>query len=339
MPVCSIISSFNQASNLDFYIQPWKTQPFNANQTTDNLSSWTSGSVVSPTAHNVVLGSKVYSFDAGYVNYSWSAITKVANIDNNGNIGSWSSINVGATAFKNPFPLLTKTKLYLIGGTDQSTSERSEIYVASHSNGTLGNFASAGNLPGTYIDGVGARSAAYIYKYSHIVQVGKFIYLFCGSGYPWTWRSTITNGVLSSWTRVYPAVGQYDTGYCFATSTRIYHFSGTTLQYATVAADGSLSGWQTAFTVPFSAVQCFAITKYRVWCFGAGSNLIYSAPISEAGVVGAFTQSTTKLPVSSGCFSDPIITNTRLSIPGGEGQGTGIWTSFEGGANDYSAYL
>ena len=182
--------------------------------------------------------------------------------------------------------LITKNYVYVCGGYN-GTDTLNTVYTAPiNSDGTLGTWVTAGNLPGPLR---GSQVVAYVNK----------VYLLGGvnsSGYTSTVYTTTINsdGTLGTWVTGTSLPINVDGSQIIVTQNRVYLLGGyngtsvvSTVYTAPIYLDGTIGSWVTGTNLPVTLAWTQAIvTKNRVYLLGGMTSAatyvstVYTAAIS-----------------------------------------------------------
>jgi len=234
-------------------------------------------------------------------------------------LGSWTTGTSLPGALNYSQAIVTKSRVYLLGGYNGS-SYIATVYTAPiNSDGTLGSWTTGTSLP----DSIGR---------SQPIMTKDRVYLLGG------WNSSIvstvytapinSDGTLGTWTTGTSLPAGWTSSQAIVTNSRVYLLGGyngssytATVYTAPINSDGTLGTWTTGTSVPDSIGRSQSImTKDRVYLLGGynGSpvSTVYTAPINSDGTLGTWTTGTS-LPGAL-CNSQAIVTNSRVYLLGGE---------------------
>jgi len=327
--------------------KPWKQQ-YELNTVGDALGGWSSGpSLPGPLQYSqaIVTKNRVYLL-GGSNGPGVVATVYTAPINADGTLGTW------AVAPTLPGPLdyrqaiVTKNRVYLLGGHNGSVVVATVYTAPINSDGTLGTWATAPSLPGS------------LYASQAIVTKNR-VYLLGGasgvaSGMVYT-APINSDGTLGVWATAPSLPVSMHGSQAIVTKNRVYLVSGyvnngyTTTSYtAPINPDGTIGVWTSTSPIPRTMSYTQAIvTKNRVYLlFGADVNTfvtsVYHAPVNADGTLGAWVTGGA-LPIGVGS-PQVIITKNRIYSMGGWISGNGTSTAntytatLSGGLNDYSPY-
>lgn len=263
-----IIGGINQ------YLNPISTI-YTTTLTNGRIGNWvTTTSLPAPRGKGcvVLIGNKIY-YLGGMLTYNTvSNVVYVATVASDGTIGSWSTTNSLAVAVSNASAVITKNRIYMIGGSTASSyiGAVSTVQTASiDSEGNIGTWSTTTSLPAPFC-------------LFGVVKTNSHIYLVAGEdqatgAVTTTYHAPIdSDGVIGTWTTGtampgcnYGAVTVYSQG-------KAYVFGWNTsfaLYVASINADGTLGSWSTGTSLPFYQGwgACF-ITSSRLYLVGGQSN-------------------------------------------------------------------
>lgn len=210
--------------------------------------------------------------------------------------------------------VVTKNRVYLLGGNVSGTSV-STVYTASiNADGTLGNWATGTILPSAI-------------NASQVIAFRNKVYIIGGSTANVYSADINADGTLGTWVlgTALPVIAGYGTA--VITRNRIYiigcyingSYSGVTYT-APINSDGTLGTWTTGTTIPVAyCTGGVAITKNKIYYCGGWngglSNTVYYATINSDGFISSWSVHST-MPgglLASQC----IVTKNRLYMFGG----------------------
>ena len=330
---------------------PWQQQYQFNELFNSELVGWSTGTSL-PAAVSmqnlVVTKNRVYLCGGLNSGSTQSATVYTAPINSNGTLGTWTTGTSIPTAVASGTTLVTKDRVYIIGGSTTSNVFLSTTWHAPiNSDGTLGSWTTGTSLPTTVANtrGVVIRDKVYIFGGHNGSAAINTVY-----------KATIgIDGVLGSWSL--DSTLPYITfmSQTIVTKNRVYVLGGnngsgpiSNVVTAIINSDGSLGTWTHAVSLPYPL--CYSqpiVTKNKAYLIagrdGGGAvmvNKVLSAPINEDGTIGTWAVTAT-LPSTIGEHSC-IATSSKIYSLGGH-TGTAItssvyYTEFSGGFNDYSAY-
>lgn len=332
--------------------KPWEQQYYINDQYQINPGSW---SDLQPLATGVYGAQAIVTYNRIYLlggvvstTGTASAVTYYANVDAIGRPGAWSPSTNLPDPLANSQAIVTKDRVYLLGGNNGSTKVN-VIYTAPINNdGSLGNWTTAGTLP---IGGI-ERCQAFI--------TSNKLYLVGGVNDAGDYVNTVyvttldENGAISTWSpisRTLPTATA--SGSVFMVKDRVYYLGGNTVNgnystvvYMAVIDDaGDISAWTTTTSLPkgLSHMQVI-VTEKKAFIFGGksyGSNFaqVYASDINVDGSLGSWSE-ITPIPynVYDGCV---VITKGNAILIGGRDVNplTKVYQAvITGGTSDYRAY-
>ena len=340
------------------------TAPINGDGT---LGTWTTGTALPVTMayHQVIVTSNRVYILGGYQAGSFSANIYTAPINSDGTLGTWVGLGTLPGPLGQSQAIITKNRVYLMGGHNGSAFVSTVYTTTINSDGTLNNWTSATSLPSAF-----GNTQAIVTK--------NRVYL-C-SGYNGGWTNTVytaainADGTLGAWSSATSMPGTLAWSHSYTTKNRAYMFGGyngsanTAVAYsADILQDGTLGAWTTNSSLVVNAGSGQLIcTNNRLYLLGgengASINTVQTAVIAEgmndyssyyAADTGTYTtagsgkpwqqqyeinltQSTditgwttgTALPGSLGWYQ-PIVTKNRVYLLGGKtGTGTEVATVY-----------
>jgi hypothetical protein len=245
-----------------------------------------------------------------------------------GAFGGWISDN------SNPLPdtnamnfkaVVTKSRVYLIGGQGSDSSGRAVYTAAISAGGIVDIWSKLPNLPFTCNAGLS------------VVTFNNKVYVITTGDYALgIYSSTIqSDGTLGSWVLELTQGGAPTSGNMFMrasvfiTKNRMYICGGqngvgprSSCFYVNINTDGSLSGFtSTGISLPARYSMCCVTTKNYVYLIGGydgSSDLtdVYYAPIYDDGSIGVLTLSPYTLTYASRSAS-AVVTNSTIYILNG----------------------
>lgn len=229
------------------------------------------------------------------------------------NITSWSTAGSLPVALASSSAIVTKNRVYMIGGNTSSNVSTSAVYTSIiNSDGTLGTWTAVASLPGTL-------------AYSSCVITKNRVYL-CGgsvngSNVPTVYTAPInSDGTLGTWASSTSLPIASSVGLIFITKNRVYLLPGNSVNIYTAAinSDGTLGNWSTNSVFPTTLAQAgLIVTKNRVYIAGGNtaSSTVYTATINSDGGLGPWSV-TASLPGALG-YSQSLVFKNRAYLLGG----------------------
>ena len=299
------------------YFNKWHKHNILHDQLLDN-SGWTTDTNTLPGnlaySQAIVTKSRVYLL--GGNNGSYTNIIYYANIDSNGYLGAWSTdTNTLPGNLGKSQAIVTKSRVYLLGGDNGSATTNVIYYADIDSNGYLGFWSTDTNtLPGNLDD-------------SQAVVTKSRVYLLGGDGTNIIYYADIdSNGYLGSWsidTNTLP--GNLGVSQAIVTKSRVYLLGGDStniIYYTDIDSNGYLGSWSTdTNTLPGNLGYSQAVvTKSRVFLLGGETshdsgytNVIYYATIDSNGYLGAWSTDTNTLPGNLAA-AQAVVTKSRVYL-------------------------
>ena len=260
------------------------TAPINTDGT---LGEWTTSNSLPANvslSQAIVTKDRVYLL-GGVTNGAYSATVYTAPINPDGTLGVWTTGSPLPTAVSYSQAIVTKNKVYLLGGYSNG-SYYSTVYTAPISaDGTLGEWTTGTSLP------VAVASSQSVVTKDRVYLLGGYT----SSGFTSTvYTAPISaDGTLGAWTTGTPLpIDLYDSQ-AIVIEGRVYllggHIDGSrssAVFTAPINPDGTLGAWTTSTSLPATVVYSQAVaTKNRVYLLGgvvnySPSSVVHTAPIN-----------------------------------------------------------
>ena len=234
----AIGGAYARSTNVHINGRPWRQRWLHDDPSPADVTSWTTGTSI-PAAlaqsQAIVTKDRVYLL-GGYDNSAYVATVYTAPINSDGTLGTWTT----GTSLPGPLgqsqAVVTKDRVYLLGGYNNSAYVATVYTAPINSDGTLGAWTTGTSLPGALGD-------------SQAIVTKDRVYLL--SGY---------------------------NGTAFA----------ATVYTAPINSDGTLGAWTTGTSLPGALGRSQAVvTKDRVYLLGGNtgspSSVVYTAPFSGGG--------------------------------------------------------
>jgi N-acetylneuraminic acid mutarotase len=325
---------------------PWKQQYFINSTQNGDITGWTTGTNLPDSlawCQAVVTKNRVYLL-GGVINGSWSSTVYYAPINSDGSLGSWSTGTSLPQTVAYSEAIVTKNRVYLLGGVINGSYLSTVYYAPINSDGSLGSWSVGPSLP-------------QVIGISQAIVTKNRVYLL--GGYNGNFLSTVyyapinSDGSLGNWSEGPSLPQKIDDAQAIVTKNRVYLLGGnspssnlSTVYYAPINSDGSLGSWSEGPSIsqPIRYSQAI-VTKNRVYLLGGynGSSYlstVYYAPINSDGSLGSWSAGTS-LPQAV-VYSQAIVTKNRVYLLGGYNGSsylsTVYYAPFSGGLNDYSPY-
>lgn len=254
------------------------------------LGTWTAGTALpAATFHNevIVIKNRVYVFGGNNAsNTATLATVYSAVINADGTLGNWVTETNLPYAVRAMSAFATKTRIYLIGGVNGSTHLNTVIYANINSDGSLGAWAYANNLPWTYSQG-------------QIAVIKNKVYIVGGA---FNTSSTLSNiysatidsdGAIGSWNFVGNMPGALAIAQIVVSKNTLYVMGGHngsayvgTVYYCSINQDGTLGTWSTGTSLALATGNAtVAVGQNRIYMI-AGFNGGYLSNVYSAPVIG-----------------------------------------------------
>lgn len=328
--------------------KPWQNQ-YDIN--TENLGDLMSGRSVGTLPGTLggaavfVTKNRIYVY-GGYNGSTYLGIGYTAAINNDGTLGAWSAATTLPSVYCFSTAIVTKNKVYLIGGYLNGSTATNAIFVADiNADGTIGTWGNGPNLPATV-------------SYSHaFINVNK---LYVVGGYNGSPLNSLysaeikDDGSLTNWsTETNLPVTVYQST-LLVIKNKVYLIGGyqnsaasNVIYSAVLNSDGSIGTWTIDSYLPMTFVLHQGIvTRNVIYIFGGLQNdvasaNIYKAEIRSDGSIGGWQLQTWTLqgPMS---YTNVAVVKSKVYILGGNNGSA--WTAncyvsdITGGLNDYSAF-
>ncbi len=331
--------------------KPWQQQyQINTTQSTD-ITGWVTESSVLPVTLSassvVVTKNRVYLLGGAIAVGTYTSVCYTASINIDGTLGTWTTDVALPGTLGGSQAIVTKNRVYLLGGNTGSSYVNTVYTAPINSDGTLGAWVTGTSLPTVF-----GMAQAFITK--------DRVYV-CG-GYNGTSHTSIvytapinSDGTLGTWVSSTSLPGNLSWSQAIVTKNRVYLLGGSavtgaaisTVYTAVINTDGTLGTWSTGTALP--AVRGWAqaiVVKDRVYLLG-GSNgttsqsTVYTAPINTDGTLGTWTTGTALPGLRS--HSQAIVTKNYVYLLAG-GTAAGGFTdiiysaAISSDIQDYSPY-
>lgn len=225
--------------------------------------------------------------------------------------------------------IVTKNRVYLLGGYIGGDNS-STVYTAPiNSDGTLGSWTTTSSL-------------SQAVNQSQAIVTKNRVYLIGGFGSATVQTASINaDGTLGTWTTTTSLPATVYNSHAIVTKNRVYLLGGyvnssvsSTVYTAPINADGTLGAWTTGTPLPGTVAEArTAVTKGRVYLLGGNngfglSSTVYTAPINSDGTLGSWTTAAS-LPQSISNHQ-VVVTNNKVYLIGGfiaGGSTSSVYTS------------
>lgn len=343
--------TYNDLGDIGFMGQPWRQQyAFNKQTSPTNLAFSDTGTTIPielVLSQAIVTKNRVYLL-GGLTSGGVTNAVYTAPINSDGTLGVWSVATSLPIAVLYPQVVVTKRRVYMIGGGNTVISYNTIYTAPINADGTIGAWTSAGTIP----TGLGSSQAAITHNR---------IYLFGGALNNDAYTSEVltapinADGTIGTWTTG-PSLPVNQGGHrAILTKNRIYLAGGysdnkianANVFTASVNPDGTLGTWTTSTSLPGALSHSEAVVvRNRVYLLGGLSanhyvNTVYTAPINVDGTLGTWVAATS-LPAPI-CHSQAVVTSSRVYLLGGGNDAAYLnkvySAGFNGGSDDYLAVI
>ena len=331
--------------------KPWKNLYAFDTNTATTLGAWTTGASLPAAVYRsqaIVTKNRVYLLGGKVGAVGPSSATYTAPINPDGTLGAWTTSDSLPRAVDHSQAIVTKNRVYLLGGYVNDVSSNIVNTAPINPDGTLGAWSTGTSLPARVVG-------------SQVIVTKNRAYLFGGDKYelfpPGGYSSDVytapinPDGTLGAWTTGTSLPDGVFASQAIVTNNRVYLLGGSngdaysyTTYTAPINPDGTLGTWTTGTSLPDTVGHSQAIvTKKRVYLLGGhsvrGKSTVYTAPVNPDGTLGTWTTSTS-LPATV-YNSQAIVTKNRVYLLGGSIEGTSATTytaPITAGLNDYSPF-
>lgn len=279
-----------------------------------------------------------------------TTVAKTPGINTDGTIASWGSSTSFSTNLADAAVVVTKNRVYLLGGSDTAgTAAVSTVYTAPlNTDGTVGTWVATTSLP-------------IPLRYTCVVNTGVRVYLLGGQTTGGTYISTTyvstlnSDGTLGTWSNANNALKSAVGGGQLAVTKNFIRvcggYNGTTytneVQLAPLNSDGTIGTWVNDTALPGAiAFGACAVTNNAVYLLGGittGGTYVATVYKGTIAVDGSITgwSAISSLPIAmAGCSA--IIAKNHLFLIGGKNSTTRFHSVLgiviNGGSNDYTGY-
>ena len=215
--------------------------------------------------------------------------------------------------------VVTKNRVYLLGGLYDGNNTSNVLTAAINSDGTLGAWTFSDNMPINSTEG-------------QAIVTKNRVYVLSGFGNGWAGQVCTApiniDGTLGTWSMSSSLPGFLAQSQAIITTNRVYLIGGNnsltaysnTVYTCVINFDGTLGSWSTGPSAPGGTrLHQAIVTKNRVYLLGGdvgvAVNNVYTAPINSDGTLGAWDQSN---PLPSAVYnSKAIVTKNRVYLLGG----------------------
>ena len=226
------------------YVSTVYTAPINSDGT---LGSWTTGTSLPGAlgvSQAIVTKDRVYLL-GGYNGSAYVSTVYTAPINSDGTLGSWTTGTSLPGALGSSQAIVTKDRVYLLGGTSVSTA----VYTAPiNSDGTLGSWAAGTSLPGAL-------------TFSQAIVTKDRVYLLGGNN--GSYVSTVytapinSDGTLGSWTTGTSLPGALGASQAIVTKDRVYLLGGNNGSYVSTVYTATLTNIGSNDYLTGTTLECY----------------------------------------------------------------------------------
>jgi hypothetical protein len=346
----AILGDSNTNYNIVGSGEPWKQQYEFNNIPTGDLGSWTAGTNLPSNAgwsNLIVTKNRVYLI-GGYNGSAYTSTVYTAPINSDGTLGAWSTGTAFPLAIGVSQAIITKNRVYLLGGYGLSGHLNTIYSAVINSDGTIGTWENNGTLP-VNISG----HQIFVTKNRVYILGGYNNTGYLNSVYTATLNADGTIGAWSTGTSLPVQVCYFKHAII---KNRVYIFGGettggtvlSTIYTAPINPDGTLGTWSTysiSMPGPVKYQQIF-VTKNTLYMIGGNSSgstvisTVYACVINPDGTLGTWT-TVSALPTTIN-VSQIFATKSKVYLIGGANGVVYLqsvyYVSVNGGKNDYSVY-
>ncbi len=232
-------------------------------------------------------------------------------------LGAWTVDTSLPSTMAGAGALLTKDRVYLLGGVSGSTTLSTILTAPVDSGGVIGTWATdANSLPAAL-------------AYAAVLMTDHRVYLIGGHTGSASTAAVLTaeidaDGVIGTWTTDANSLpGPLHRSALVVTTDRVYLLGGFvggtevgTVYTAAINSDGTLGSWSTATSLPVtrSSHAAFATESYVYLLMDYSDSSVYRAPINGDGTIGTWAAHSTVLTWAS----SPLLTaREKLWMIGG----------------------
>ena len=300
---------------------------FDSDGSGDTLDTWaTAPSLPNALAYSqaVVTKSRVYLL-GGIYDGDFTSDVYTAPVSLDGTLGTWTTGPSLPNALSDAQVIVTKSRVYLLGGYNDSGVTKAVLTAPINLDGTLGTWTTASPLP---------KPLAY----SQTIVTKSRVYLLGGRNA----NGKVTNavlttpinpdGTLGTWTTAPSLPNNLQSSQAVVTKNRVYLLGGynhtgitNAILTAPINLDGTLGTWTTVSPLPNTLCDSQVIvTKNRVYLLGGTddggpTNAVLTSPINLDGTLGTWTTAPS-LP-NALYSSQVIVTKSRVYLLGGHNDG------------------
>lgn len=250
----------------------------------------------------------------------------LSNEAQSGDITGWQLDTSLPVATESAQALITKDRVYLLGGSGPYDTVRT---APIDSSGIIGAWTTSAPMP------TGISESQAVITRNRVYLLGGYI---TGGHYTALIHTAPinTDGTFGTWATAGNIPASFGQSQVIVTENRVYLLGGYTggflssIYTAPIDSDGIIGSWSAATSLPggFAGGQAFS-TGGRIYLVGGWtpsgpSDIVYTAPVDPAGFIGAWTTGT---PLSAGlAFSQAVVVKGMVYLLGGEKPG-GVYTN------------
>lgn len=329
--------------------RPWRCQyGMNSSQVAD-LGSWATGVGLPISLSQSVLAvtkDRVLCI-GGYDGANQGSSIYSAPINSDGTLGAWAFLSSFPVTLSNCNGFLViGNKAFVIGGLMNSATS-GNVYVSYiQADGSLGSWSQTQTLPIPLSNAV----SFVIGNKIHVIGGNDGVTLSSS-----IFTANVTETGIDEWVNGTSIPAEVTSSQLVISKNHVYLLGGLTtggvssnkIYSASIARDGSLSGWIQSGVLPGPVHKAQSLmTTNRAYLFGGIStngylDTIYTAPVNPDGTIGTWSLSASILPTEI-ASSQLLVTSSKLILMNGQtstGQINNAYsTDFSGGLNDYSGY-
>lgn len=286
------------------------TAPINSDGT---LGTWTTATALPAACSDsqaVITKNRIYLL-GGYDASALTANVYTAAINSDGTLGAWSTAGTLPAAVRNASAVITKSRLYLLGGYGASAPV-STVYAAPiNADGTIGAWTTETALPG-------------VLSHSSAIMTSNRVYLFGGKGASSAVVSTVytapvgDDGVIGTWTTGTSLPAVLQGSQAVTVGGKVYLLGGqtndttdlTTVYYALINSDGTIGTWTAGTALSGSrGLSQAIITNSRIYLLGGRSGGATASVLvaTFSGGLNDYTAAGFVPGVDSGQFAVPYV--------------------------------
>ena len=234
-------------------------------------------------------------------------------------LGAWTTGTALPAPLRGSQAIVTKNRVYLLGGYNGSTFVTTVYTAPINSDGTLGSWTTSSSLPAAFYvaQAIATKNRVYVLGGSN------------GNSLSSIYTAAINaDGTLGTWTAYGTLPTQSSWASSFITRNRIYLLGGhdgsnyTSAIWTTqINSDGSLGTWENVGALPgVIHTAAVIVTRNRVYLLSGRNNsgynnIAYTAPIDSDGILGTWVAAGSPPQTYSG--AQAFVTRNRAYLIGG----------------------